>query len=116
MATSKRYPTEGNKRAYKSARYIGVSKLRNAEVDFFVNVGKRLAENIKSDSDPLQYIINNVYSINTIEVTDDKLLNIISATKNSASSFDELPAFIMKQCSKLYVQPLFHVLSLSIRQ
>ena len=36
--------------------------------------------------------------------------------KNSASGFDELPAFIMKQCSKLYVKPLCHVLSLSIRQ
>ena len=36
--------------------------------------------------------------------------------KNSASGFDELPAFIMKQCSKLYVKPLSHVLSLSIRQ
>ena len=53
--------------------------IANSFNDFFVNVGKKLAENIKSDSDPLQYIVNNVYSINTIEVTDDKLLNIISA-------------------------------------
>ena len=36
--------------------------------------------------------------------------------KNSTSGFDELPAFIMKQCTKLYVKPLCHVLSLSIRQ
>ena len=34
--------------------------------------------------------------------------------KNSASGCDELPAFIMKQCSKIYVKPLCHVLSLSI--
>ena len=31
LATSKRYPTEGNKRAYKSARNIVISKLRKAE-------------------------------------------------------------------------------------
>ena len=29
---------------------------------------------------------------------------------------DELPAFLMKQCSKLFIKPLCHVLSLSIRQ
>ena len=173
MATAKRYPTDENKRAYKSARNIVISKLRKAERkhydeqfdlygtdnhkkwnvigeiiakedrsstmqsefiidndpttnseviansyfnDFFVDVGKSLAENIKSDIDPLKYITNNVYSINTIEITGDKILNIISTMKNSASGFDELPAFIIKQCSKLYVKPLCHVLSLSIRQ
>ena len=79
-------------------------------------VGKNLAENIKSDIDPLKYITNNVHSLNTIEKTDDKILNIISTIKNSTSGFDELPAFIMKQCSKLYVKPLCHVRSLSIRQ
>ena len=31
LATSKRFPTEENKRAYKSARNIVISKLRNAE-------------------------------------------------------------------------------------
>ena len=30
-------------------------------------------------------------------------MNIISAMKNSAAGFDELPAFIMKQCSKFYI-------------
>ena len=161
MATAKRYPTDENKRAYKSARNIVISKLRKAERkhydeqfdlygddnhkkwnvireiiakedrsstctmqsefiivndpttnseviansfnDFIANVGKNLAENIKSDIDPLKYITNNVRSINTIEITDDKILNIISTMKNSASGFDELPAFIMKHCSKLYV-------------
>ena len=84
--------------------------------DFFVNVGKNLAGNIESIIDPLKYIANNVYSINTIEITEDKIINIISAMKNSAAGFDELPAFIMKQCSKFYIKPLCHVLSLSIRQ
>ena len=31
LAISKRYPTEGNKKAYKSARNIVISKLRKAE-------------------------------------------------------------------------------------
>ena len=90
--------------------------IANSFNDFFVNVGKNLAENIKSDIDPLKYIANNLRSINTIQVTEDKILSIISAMKNSAPGFDELPAFLMKQCSKLLIKPLCHVLSLSIRQ
>ena len=173
LAPSKCFPTEENRRAYKSARNIVISKLRNAERkhyddeqfdlygndnhkkwnvikeniakedrssimksefiidndsttnpvtiatsfnDFFVNVGKSLADNIESIIDPLKYIANNVHSINTIEITEYKIMNIISAMKNSAAGFDELPAFIMKQCSKFYIKPLCHVLSLSIRQ
>ena len=49
-----------------------------------------------------------------LRVTDDKVLSTISAMKNSVPGFDELPAFIMKQCSKLYVKRLCHVLSLSL--
>ena len=89
---------------------------RSGVNDFFVNVGKNLTENIKSDIDPLKYIANNFCSLNTIQVTEDKILSIISAMKNSAPGFDELPAFLMKQCSKLFIKPLCHVLSLSIRQ
>ena len=83
--------------------------IANSFSNLFVNVGKNLAENIKSDIDPFKYIANNLRSINTIEVTEDKILSIISAMKNSAPGFDELPAFIMKQCSKLYMKPLCHV-------
>ena len=79
--------------------------IANSFKDFFVNVGKNLAENIKSDIDPLKYIANNIRSINTIEVTEDKILSIISAMNNSAPDFDELPAFIMKQCFKLSAWP-----------
>ena len=90
--------------------------IANSFTDFFVNVGQNLADNIESIIDPLRYIANNVHSIKTIEITEDKIMNIISAMKNSAAEFDELPAFIMKQCSKFYIKPLCHVLSLSIRQ
>ena len=90
--------------------------IANSFNDFFVNVGKNLAENINFDIDPLKYIANNLRSNNTIEVTEVKISSIISAIKSSAPGFDELPAFIMKQCSKLYIKPLCHVLSLSIRQ
>ena len=88
----------------------------DSTTNFFVNVGKTLADNIESIIDPLKYIANNVHIVHTIEITEDKIMNTSSAMKNSASGFDELPAFIMKQCSKFYIKPLCHVLSLSIRQ
>ena len=48
--------------------------IANSFNDFFVNVVKNLAENIKSDIDPLKYIVNKyVHSIITIEVTEDKI-------------------------------------------
>ena len=40
--------------------------IANSFNDFYVNVDKNLAENIKSNIDPLNYIANNVHSINTI--------------------------------------------------
>ena len=84
--------------------------------DFFVKVGKNFAENKESNIDPLKYIANNVHNINNIEITEDKKMNIISTMKNFAAGVNELPAFIMKQCSKFYIKPLCHVLSMFIRQ
>ena len=63
---------------------INPEVIANSFNNFFNNVGKKLAENIKSNIDPVKYIVNNVHSINTIEVTHDKILNILSVMKNSA--------------------------------
>ena len=57
--------------------------IANSFNDFFVNVGKNLAENIESYIDPLKYIANNLRSINTIQVSEDKILSIISAMRSS---------------------------------
>ena len=37
--------------------------IANSFNNFFVNFGEKLAENIKSDIDPLKYITNNVHTI-----------------------------------------------------
>ena len=51
--------------------------IANSFNDFFVSVGKNLADNIESTVDPLKYIANNVHSIHIIELTQDKIINII---------------------------------------
>ena len=52
--------------------------------DFLVKVGKNFAENIETNIDLLKYIANNVHNIDNIEITEDKIMNIISTMKNSA--------------------------------
>ena len=44
----------------------------------------------------------------------DEVRTIISAIKNSASGYDELPASILKQCSDSYLEPLTLLINLSI--
>ena len=44
----------------------------------------------------------------------DEVRTIISAIKNSASGYDELPASILKQCSDSYLEPLILLINLSI--
>ena len=44
----------------------------------------------------------------------DEIRRIISAIKNSASSYDELAASILKQCSDSYLEPLTLLINLSI--
>ena len=44
----------------------------------------------------------------------DEVRTIISAITNSASCNDELPASILKRCTDSYLQPLTHLINLSI--
>ena len=79
LATSKRYPTEGNKRAYKSARNIVISKLRKAErkhyddqLDLYGNdnhkkwkvIKEIIAKEDRSSTMQSEFIINTVPTTN----------------------------------------------------
>ena len=44
----------------------------------------------------------------------DEVRSIISAITNSASGNDELPASILKQCMDSYLEPLTHLIYLSL--
>ena len=44
----------------------------------------------------------------------NEVKTIISAITNSASGNDELPASILKQCMDSYLEPLTHLINLSI--
>ena len=71
-------------------------------------------KNIQTETNPLQYFESIENSIHIPEINMDEVRTIISAIKNSASGYDELPASILKQCSDSYLEPLTLLINLSI--
>ena len=84
--------------------------------EYFVNVGKSLAQKMTSTDDPLSYIVYNNHCISELVVTEDCVKTVISQLNNSAPGHDGLPPSIMKQLTNEYVIPLTHLINLSIVQ
>ena len=112
---------EDNRRSAKELvflinnQYISDGKIfANTFNNYFVNVGSSLAKNIPTETDPLHYIESLENSIHIPEIYMDEVRTIISAITNSASGYDELPASILKQCTDSYLEPLTHLINLSI--
>ena len=84
--------------------------------EYFVNVGKSLAQKITSTDDPLSYIDYNNLCIPELVVSENCVKTVISQLNNSAPGHDGLPPSIMKQLTNEYVIPLTHLINLSIVQ
>ena len=98
-------------------QYISDSKvIANAFNMYFINVGSSLANNIHSKSNPLLYVQSTDKCMAIPEVHVNEVNTIISAMKNSASGYDELPTSILKQCVDSYITPLTCLINMSISQ
>ena len=86
--------------------------------DYFTNIGKSLEKNIpRSNIDPLQFIhFNNSDSIFVSPVSELEVKNLIQNLRNSSCGYDGIHAKIIKKTFELYMEPLKHVLNLSITQ
>jgi hypothetical protein len=86
--------------------------------DYFTNVGKSLEQNIAiSDIDPIQYIhSSNPDSIFLSPVTETEVKNLLQHLKNTSCGLDGIHAKIIKKTFEFYIEPLKHVLNLSITQ
>ena len=84
--------------------------------EYFVNVGKSLAQKITSTDDPLSYIDYNNLCISELVVSENCVKTVISQLNNSAPGHDGLPPSIMKQLTNEYVIPLTHLTNLSVVQ
>ena len=81
---------------------------------FFVSIGPQLASNISSTIDPLTYVNNTMESIVIAEITFNEVRNVILSMKNSSPGWDDIPAFVTKQCVDYYVVPLTYIINKSL--
>ena len=84
--------------------------------NFFVSIGPALADTITCSVDPMSYVDNIMNSIAISYVSNMDVKNIILSLKNSSPGYDELPAFIAKQCIDNYVMPLTYIINMSLME
>ena len=84
--------------------------------NFFVSIGPALADTITCSVDPMSYVDNIMNSIAISYVSYMDVKNIILSLKNSSPGYDELPAFIAKQCIDNYVMPLTYIINMSLME
>jgi hypothetical protein len=81
-------------------------------------VGKDLEKKIPiSNTDPLQYINNDMMSSLYLQLVEyNELKCIITSLKNSSSGYDGIHAKIVKQTFNLFLEPLKYVCNMSLSQ
>ena len=86
--------------------------------DYFTNVGSNLAEKIPSvNIDPITYIRGSFpSSLFLQDVERFEVERIIRALKHSSAGYDGIHAKVLKHIYRLIIEPLTHVLHLSISQ
>ena len=95
---------------------IDKKQIENSFNNYFVNIGKSLAQQITSTINPLSYKNTNIHSIYIPDIYKNEIIIVINTLKNSAPGNDEMPASILKQCIETYIDPLTHLVNLSINQ
>ncbi len=92
------------------------SIISNAFNNYFINVGAALAKNITSQMDPLTFLSQNVNEIDTPVFSIYDIEQIICSLNNSSPGYDNIPPSLAKQCVDLYIEPLTHLVNMSVKQ
>ena len=94
------------------------NKISNAFNKFFVNVGANLAKDLPDTGiDPISYLKKpSLASFFLSGTTSEEVETIINNLKKSSPGWDGLSSKIIKQSYQYYMQPLVHVLNLSLSQ
>jgi hypothetical protein len=74
---------------------------------------------IAADPDPLISGVNVVSgsSLNIIQISEADISAAIALTKNSVTAgHDQIPAFLIKDCKTIFIQPLLTIFNASLRQ
>lgn len=85
--------------------------------NFFVNIGSKLANKIPAcQGNPLDFISSDFPPFSSFEPPDtQEISDLIDELKLSAAGHDNISAFLVKQVKEHILQPLVHILSLSLK-
>ena len=117
MESSERNPSSKKKLIFdiNNKTTTDPNVIANGFNNFFVTIGPQLAKNIKSDINPLSYVKSVNKSMVLTDVTSTEVRNVIASLKNSSSGNDEFPPFVGKSCVDAFIEPLTHLINLSLR-
>ena len=84
---------------------------------FFVNVGPNLAQKIPPNAQsPTASMIRNINSMAVLPVNESDVIDIIKNLKNSSPGWDSIAAKVVKATYPHFIEPLTHIMNLSITQ
>ena len=84
--------------------------------NFFVSIGPQLASNISSSTNHMVYMNTVANSIFIPDITTIEVINVILLLKNSCAGWDDIPAYVMKRCINVYIEPLTHIIDKSMKE
>ena len=84
--------------------------------NFFVSIGPQLATNISSSTNHMVYMNTVANSIFIPDITTIEVMNVILLLKNSGAGWDDIPAYVMKKCINVYIEPLTHIIDKSMKE
>ena len=87
--------------------FVNLQTIVNAHIEYFVEVGPRLANNISSSINPMSYLTNHVdNSIYMPEITEREVITVICSLTNSSPGWNNIPAKLLKPYIEEYIKPL----------
>ena len=87
--------------------------IANAFNNFFTSIGPTLASSITSNINPMSYINIVEPTLYMANITNNDVRSVIHGLKNSLSGWDDLSAYIGKQCIEGFIAPLTHIINMS---
>ena len=88
--------------------------IANGFNNFFVSVGPKLANDIKSDMDPLSYVNYNINNIVVPEVSCIHVREVINSLNNSSPGHNELTPIVAKACMDGFIEPITYLINESL--
>ena len=87
--------------------------ISNSFNNYFIHVGQRLAQQIQSHINPLNYINVTMKSMFIPYISEYEITETVKSLKNSSAGWECIPASIAKQCIKHYIKTLTYLINSS---